>query len=89
MLVPDGDILGIPVVRRDDVSKESVIAYALFNYSDGDIKPLGFFNHDAKSSGEKSLRGTCIGDIFYSISGNKVVAFSIGEETKLSSVELN
>lgn len=89
MLVPDGDILGIPVVRRDDVSKESVIAYALFNYSDGDIKPLGFFNHDAKSSGEKSLRGTCIGDIFYSISGNKIVAFSIGEETKLSSVELN
>lgn len=89
MLVPDGDILGIPVVRTDDVSKESVIAYALFDYSDGDIKPLGFFNHDAESGGEKSLRGTCIGDIFYSISGNKIVAFSIDEETKLASVELN
>ncbi len=89
MLVPENDILGIPVVRTDTVTKEAVIAYALFNYSDGDIKPIGFFNHDAESNGEKSLRGTCIGDIFYSISGGKVVAFSIGDETKLSSVELN
>lgn len=88
MLVPESDILGIPVIRKDGATKEAVIAYALFNYSDGDIKPIGYFNHDAKSSEEKSLRGTCIGDVFYSISGSKVVAFSIDDETKLASVEL-
>lgn len=88
MLVPESDILGIPVIRKDSVTKEAVIAYALFNYSDGDIKPIGYFNHDAESNEEKSLRGTCIGDIFYSISGSKVVAFSIDDETKLASVEL-
>ncbi len=89
MFEAENDILGIPVVRQDDATKESVVAYALFDYSDGDIKPIGFFNHDAQSKGEKSLRGTCIGNVFYSISGSKIVAFSIDDEKKLSTIELN
>ena len=88
MLNPEEDILGIPVVRTDSATNEAVIAYALFDYSDDDIKPIGFFNHEAKSRGEKALRGTCIDDVFYSISGNKIVAFSINDKTKLATVEL-
>ena len=89
MIVPDESILGIPVIRTDPVTKEAVSAYALFNFADKDIKPIGYFNHDVKGRGETELRGTCIGDVFYSISGSKVVAFSIDEEEKLATVELN
>lgn len=88
MIMQDEKILGIPVMRKDSATKESVLAYALFKFADGDIKPVGYFNHETKTDEATSVRGTCIGDIFYSITGNKIVAFSISEETRIASVEL-
>lgn len=88
MLMPDKEILGIPVMRTDSATKSTVSSYALFGFSDGAIRPLGFFNHGSEKEDGTAVRGTCIGDIFYSISGNSVVAFSISGEERLSSVEL-
>lgn len=88
MLMPEEELLGIPVMRTDPVTKSAVSSYALFGFSDGDIKPVGFFNHDFRNEGETAVRGTCIGDVFYSISGSSVVAFSISGESRLASVEL-
>lgn len=89
MIMQEEKILGIPVVRTEPTTKETVLAYALFEYANGDIKPVGYFNHETKVDKETAVRGTCIGDVFYSITGNKVVAFSINDEKRLSSIELN
>ncbi len=89
MIMQDEKILGIPVLRKDAVTKENVLSYALFRFADGDIKPVGWFNHEIKADEETTVRGTCIGDVFYSITGNKIVAFSISEETRIASVELS
>lgn len=88
MLMPDKGILGIPVMRNDSATRTTVSSYALFGFSDGEISPIGFFNHGSEKDEGTAVRGTCIGDIFYSISGNSVVAFSISGEERLSSVEL-
>lgn len=88
MVMAEEKLLGIPVIRTDPSTGEAVSAYALFEFSNSDIKPIGYFNHETKSDGETAVRGTCIGDIFYSVSGSKVVAFSISGEARLASVEL-
>lgn len=89
MIMQNEKILGIPVIRMDSATKEAVLAYALFEFADGDIKPVGCFNHETKTDEATSVRGTCIGDVFYSITGNRIVAFSISEETRIASVELS
>jgi uncharacterized secreted protein with C-terminal beta-propeller domain len=89
MIMQDEKILGIPVLRKDAGTKENVLSYALFRFADGDIKPVGWFNHETKADEATAVRGTCIGDVFYSITGNKIVAFSISEETRIASVEIS
>ncbi len=89
MIMQDEKILGIPVLRKDAGTKENVLSYALFRFADGDIKPVGWFNHETKADEATAVRGTCIGDVFYSITGDKIVAFSISEETRIASVEIS
>ena len=89
MIMQDEKILGIPVMRKDAANKEAVLAYALFEFANGKIEPVGCFNHETKVDGATAVRGTCIGDVFYSITGNKIVAFSISEETRIASIELS
>lgn len=89
MLMKDEKILGIPVIRTDSKTKETALAYALFEFSQSDIKPVGYFNHETGTKTETAMRGTCIGDVFYSITGSKIVAFSISNESRLGSIELN
>lgn len=89
MIMQDENILGIPVIRTDSETKETALAYALFELTQSDIKPVGYFNHETGAKTETAMRGTCIGDIFYSITGSKIVAFSISGESRLGSIELN
>ena len=89
MIMQDEKILGIPVMRKDSATKENILAYALFEFANGEIKPVGYFNHETKADGATPVRGTCIGDVFYSITGNRIVAFSISGETRIASVELS
>lgn len=88
MINAEENILGIPVIRTDSETKEKALAYALFNYSQSGIKPVGYFNHETASDTATAMRGTCIGDVFYSIAGDKIVAFSMSNESRIASVEL-
>lgn len=88
MIIAEENILGIPVIRTDSETKEKALAYALFNYSESGIKPVGYFNHETGTDTATAMRGICIGDVFYSIAGDKIVAFSISNESRLASVEL-
>ncbi len=89
MVTDEENILGIPVVRIDSETKEAALAYALFEFSEKGIRPVGYFNHETGDIKETTMRGICIGDIFYSITGSKIVAFSISGESRLGSIELS
>lgn len=89
MIMDEENILGIPVVRIDSETKEAALAYALFEFSESGIRPVGYFKHETSAEKETAMRGICIGDIFYSITGSKIVAFSISAESRLGSIELS
>ncbi len=89
MVMQDENILGIPVIRTDSETKEKALAYALFEFSQNGIRPVGYFNHEMGVETETAMRGTCIGDVFYSITGDRIVAFSISNESRLGGIELN
>lgn len=88
MIMAEENILGIPVIKTDSETKEKALAYALFEFSQSGIKPIGYFNHETSTDTSTAMRGICIGDVFYSIADNKIVAFSISNESRLNSVEL-
>lgn len=77
MLVAEKEIFGIPVLKTDAAKGTEISAYVLFDMSGGKIVPLGTYNHDISYIGDAAVRGTCIEDILYTVSGEKVVAFDI------------
>ena len=83
----DGEkmLFGIPVVNNNPATDTEISAYILFNVADGEIKPVGTYNHDAASTGDAAVRGVCIGSTLYTVSGEKVVAFDIEKSTLISS----
>ena len=74
-------IFGLPVIIHDENGNEAS-AYALFDTSGGDINPVGIYTHDENFVGNAAVRAVCSGDILYTVSNEKVSAFSIsGKET--------
>ncbi len=80
MLDSDKKIFGIPIVKKNAEDGTEISAYALFDASDGTIASLGTYNHDISYIGDAAVRGTCIEDILYTVSGGKIVAFPISED---------
>lgn len=93
MLVADKNIFGIPVLKKDSNNGTEITAYALFDMSGGKIVSLGVYNHDISYIGDAAVRGTCIEDILYTVSGEKIVAFSIdggkSKDNKQTELPLN
>lgn len=85
MVIGDKKIFGIPVVSKD----KKGCAYALFDFSNGSINPIGYFGDGLEFSESHTVRGTCIGDTLYIVSGDKIAAFSINTESEIASIELN
>lgn len=85
MLQADKKLFGIPVVKHNPSAGTEISAYILFSVSDGVISPVGTYNHDTSYTGDAAVRGTCIDDTLYTVSGERVVAFSIDECTVISS----
>lgn len=80
MLVTEKEIFGIPVLKSDDKKETEISAYILFDMSGGKIVPLGTYNHDISYIGDAAVRGTCIKNKLYTVSGEKVVSFDISSE---------
>ncbi len=83
----DGEkmLFGIPVVNHNPATATEISAYILFNVADGEIKPVGTYNHDTAFTGDAAVRGICIGGTLYTVSGERVVAFDIEKCTLISS----
>ncbi len=88
MVDSEKKLFGIPVVKQDAETGTEVSAYVLFSVSDGKITPVGTYNHDDSYTGDAAVRGTCIDKTLYTVSGERVVAFSIDECKAVSSLEI-
>lgn len=88
ILTQDTEMFGIPVVNVNAANGTSVSSYMLFSVEQGRITPVGVYNHDTQTVGDVAARAVIIGDRLYTISGEKVVAFSIEDGSVLSSVKI-
>ncbi len=85
MLDTDKKIFGLPIVNRNPSAGTEISAYILFDVSEGVISPIGTYNHDTSYTGDAAVRGTCIDGTLYTVSGERVVAFSVEDCTVISS----
>jgi len=88
MIINGKDIFGIPVIKSNAATGSEISEYILFNTSDGIISPLGTYDHDGNYIGDAAVRAENIGNTLYTISGEKVVAFSLADASKLSTAEI-
>ncbi len=79
------NLFGIPVINKNPSAGKDISAYILFDVADGAITPVGTYNHDTAYTGDAAVRAVCIGQNLYTVSGERVVAFSIDECTVISS----
>ena len=80
MVDTEKNLLGIPTVKINPSTGAKMSSYVLLSVSEGTISPVGIYNHDAGSVfGDTAVRATDIGDMLYTVSGNKITAFSISE----------
>ncbi len=80
MVDTEKNLLGIPTVKINPSTGAKMSSYVLLSVSEGTISPVGIYNHDAGSAfGDTAVRATDIGNVLYTVSGNKITAFSISE----------
>lgn len=85
MINTDEKLFGIPIVKHNPTAGTEISAYILFSVQDGVIAPVGTYNHDTAYTGDAAVRGLCIENTLYTVSGERVVAFSIKDCTVISS----
>ncbi len=90
MVDAEKKIFGIPVLEIDS-ERSQRSSYAVFDVSDGKIVCIGTYTHS--HIGDAAVRSICIGDILYTVSGDKIVAFDMSadapENNKLTEFPLN
>lgn len=91
MIDKEKKILGIPVLKINSENGSRSSEYVVFDFSDGELNPVGTYSHSVV--GDAAVRGICVGDILYTVSGEKVVAFDISAKAsataKLAEFPLN
>lgn len=88
MIISDMEVFGIPVVICDNETGTETSAYMMFDVSDGKIIPAGSCRHAESYVGDAAVRATCINGTIYTVSGEKVVAFSADKWAKISVCEI-
>lgn len=84
MVIEDQQIFGIPVISENSDG----CAYALFDFSGGEIVPLGCFSHGTEIA-EGDIRGSFIDGILYIVSGEKITAYSVTDESRIADIYLD
>lgn len=87
ILVSETETFGIPVVTVNS-DGTSISSYMLFSVAQGKITPVGAYTHDTQTVGDTASRAAVADDNLYTISGEKVVAFSIKDSSVLSSIKI-
>ena len=84
MVIEDQQIFGIPVISENSDG----CAYALFDFSGGEIVPIGCFSHGTEIA-EGDIRGSFIDGILYIVSGEKITAYSVTDESRIADIYLD
>ncbi len=87
MTVSDGNIFGVPVLTNNKSGVENSV-YMLFDVSDGKITSAGLCLHDESYVGDAAVRALCINGTIYTVSGEKIVAFTADNCEKASVCEI-
>ena len=91
MIDKEKKIIGIPVLKNNKENGSRSSEYVLFDISDGKLDSVGTYVHSVV--GDAAVRGICVGDVLYTVSGEKVVAFDINTDSsaggKLAEFPLN
>ena len=88
VLNSDKTVFGIPVIINNPAAGTQISAYLLFDVSDGKISPVGTYNHDTSVIGDAAVRGIFINGTLYTVSGQKISAFSVDDAKIISSLEI-
>lgn len=88
VIIADKNMFGIPVAVNNEESQSDASAYMLFKVDGGKIVHHKTFTHDNAYVGAAAVRSTCIGSTFYTVSGEKVAAFSVDTGNAVSSKAL-
>ncbi len=84
----DKKLFGVPVVSENSEKGTETTAYMLFDVSDNQISLEGVYEHDNDYIGDAAIRSICIGNTLYTVSGEKVVAFSSESHARISFAEI-
>lgn len=77
VIISDKNMFGIPVAVNNKETQSEASAYMLFKVENGKIIPYQTFIHDDAYVGDAAVRSTCIDGVLYTVSGEKVTAFSV------------
>lgn len=88
IVIADKNMFGIPVIVFDEETKTESSAYMVFDVSDGTFNNISYFSHSETVVGSAAARGEVINDVLYTVSGDKIVAFSIADGSVIASSEI-
>ena len=78
------EIFGVPVIIYDSETQKETSAYMIFDVSEKALKNTMILNHSEAVVGSSASRGICSDGIFYTVSGEKVAAFSVEDGSMIS-----
>lgn len=88
VIVSDKNMFGIPVAVSSEESQSDASAYMLFTVDGGKIVHHKTFVHDSAYVGDAAVRSACIDGVLYTVSGEKISAFSLETGNVVSSKSL-
>ncbi len=88
VIVANKNLFGIPVAVSSKESQSDASAYMLFTVDGGKIVHHKTFVHDSAYVGDAAVRSACIGGMLYTVSGEKISAFSVETGDVVSSKSL-
>ncbi len=88
VIISDKNMFGIPVAINNEETQSDASAYMLFKVDNEKIVHHKTFTHNSAYVGAAAVRSTCIGSTLYTVSGEKVAAFSVDTGDAVSSKAL-
>lgn len=89
IVIPDKKMFGIPVKIYDSESQTETSAYMIFDVSDGNFDNIGYFSHSETVTGSSASRSAYDNGVLYTVSGEKIVAFSIDDGSVIATKNIN
>ena len=89
IVIPDKEMFGIPVKIFDSESQTETSAYMIFDVSDVNFDNIGYFSHSEAVTGSSASRSAYDNGVLYTVSGEKIVAFSIDDGSVIATKSIN